>query len=274
LQKSEHYFERLDGFIVLEKKRDIFSLYFQHRGSFRKLCKKQFQDEGQAYSEFEKAIAFASDKANLHDFLNAHYKDQKSKFGLAWGLYEEFFLKAIPEFFNSGAAKKLKIKIPEIHDKMRFKLYRFERQNEDINRLNSDMISLDEAQEITRQVCERYGVEIADVMLETTHNGASYYDLETKTLTMGHLDRGAVLHEVTHHVHYQLSNQKLDQELRLVMHGPEFAKILIDIYSEFGGADKERLLSDAQSFGLLGPDKISNPNMDSYTSRQLFKQKP
>lgn len=272
----KHYHEHVDGYVVLEKKKKgRYSLYFQPRNSIRKLLECTYTDKAKAMDDFYKASDYTKG-VSIWDLLHDNYEKKKSNKG--WLGYS-FFLRSIPEVLNPAILSlPIDIKIiaalsqSPVEDKQQYQLYKFQKSVPELLELSMTVVEEEQAQGIVDPICEYYGVPKVKVECNYDMDAKnSFYNRTEQKIDFRNPTKRILLHEVAHHVHAQLTVNKYGSEVpQGTWHGPEFTKILIDVYARFGGADRQDMVKVANEMGLLGPNHKARKSLDQKFSRDLL----
>lgn len=103
-----------------------------------------------------------------------------------------------------------------------------------------------QAKQITRQVCQDYGIE--PIKLKWCEEGdVSYYNFTDHTIEFRHRDLVSLLHEIAHGIHEEKSGDKKGPN-----HSPAFARLAIELYHRYAGFPLDYLIVSANQYGLLG----------------------
>tara|TARA_Y100001934_G_scaffold283260_1_gene401610 strand:- start:2270 stop:3109 length:840 start_codon:yes stop_codon:yes gene_type:complete len=273
------YIEHLDSFLILEQSSDsYYKSYIQPRGSFRKLLYREADD-----------LQFALDKINAINFESL--KKHNDLDSIIWGdaqehqkygskltlLYHQFLQKsqevvtAVLNFtplFNAAACLFTSFFPAPLDDKQRYKLYDIEMFWGGFRKVDKKSFSnQEEAMKIAKNVCDYYYVSTPEIELKQNFfNPFSDYYAEPQKIVMRSKSHRLLLHEIAHHVYFEKVKQK-GYNANGTTHGPEFVKLLADVYTRFLGVDRQKLTQRLNKAQLLGPTK---ENVSQIISRNII----
>lgn len=125
----------------------------------------------------------------------------------------------------------------------------------------------EEAMKIAKNVCDYYYVSTPEIELKQNFfNPFSDYYAEPQKIVMRSKSHRLLLHELSHHVLFEKVKQK-GYNANGTTHGPEFVKILVDVYTRFLGVDRQKLTQRLNKAQLLGPTKA---NVSQIISRNII----
>lgn len=270
MQKSyfeEHYYEHLDSSWIIEQSHDgdTYELFFRVRHSPRRFHQHYFESLEEAQADLKKAQAYYKE-ASIQEILKDNH-DRYYARGPVWHLFDMTLAAAarIP-FLNKD--------ISPLCDKQQKALYRFEnRVSEELRDLRNQPVSKEEALSFLEAAAALYNVSVPKLAYKPTAvTSYSWYLSDSQTIELNHNSLGMLMHEFAHHVHCE----KLIEAGHPVSnwHSPEFVRILMNVYADFGGLDRDKLLEFANQENLLGPEPHENLSWYDRLSALPKYQKP
>lgn len=199
----------------------------------------------------------------------ALYIAKKVSQPLAW------LFSASDHAFKKDHSYSLAFTTANLMDKQAYRLYKFESENPHILKTQRMVISKKRAQDLVAVACVAYGVDQPkfvfcpkkdELKLLEKKLGLSLPHWSDNFKVAGYSfcskkgkgwvfllqpSLGTLIHELAHHIHMQKAHEAGVK--KVAGHSPEFTKILIDMYAQWGMIDKSILEKDARKRGLLGP---------------------
>lgn len=140
--------------------------------------------------------------------------------------------------------------MPEPRDNQRSKVYKWD------TTFRGSVLTLAECETLINKVCNAYGMRTPKIKdgrgTKRARGGARFISLPVWSRCVG-----IVLHEVSHSI-LAVRHQK-----EVAAHGPEFARLMLELVVRFGGHDRKDMVANAKKFKVkLAPrDKVPEPTV-------------